>query len=130
VFSVAYTACFTVPTTAPHTQERDLPAAALETCLRAKELGCSHSVGVTGDQEGSVLVTRTRSEEYRRLAEDCLVAARSTLKEDVRAALTDQAAHWFRLAQEQEEDGANIEGRQPVAQQQQQVQPKDDDKNE
>jgi hypothetical protein len=46
---------------------------------------------------------------------------------------------WFRLAKEQDDESANIEGSvppttaeesQPAAQQQQQVQPKDDDKKE
>jgi hypothetical protein len=83
-----------------------------------------------------VFVTRIRAEEYRRLAQECLIAARSTSTEGGRAALTEQAAHWFRLAQEQEEEGASIRGPvppspaqdQPVAQQQQQVQPKGDKK--
>jgi hypothetical protein len=83
-----------------------------------------------------VFVTRTRAEEYRCLAQECLAAARSTSTEEVRALLTEQAAHWFRLA-EQQERAAGIEGStpptptqdQPAAQQQQQVQPKDDDKD-
>jgi hypothetical protein len=43
-------------------------------------------------------MTRERAEEYRRLAQDCLMAARAASKEDVRAALTEQAAYWLRLA--------------------------------
>ena len=85
-----------------------------------------------------MFVTRARAEEYRRLAQECLVAARSVSKEDVRAILIEQAAHWFRLAQEQEEQDVNIDvpappsspQDQPVAQQQQQVQPKDDKEKE
>jgi hypothetical protein len=82
-------------------------------------------------------VTRTRAEEYRRLAQDCLIAARSASKEDVRAALTEQAEYWRRLAQEQEDEGANIDlvpptpvEERPAVQQQQQVQPEDDEKKE
>jgi hypothetical protein len=77
-------------------------------------------------------VTRTRAEEYRRLAQDCLMAARSASKEDVRSALTEQAAYYFRLAEQQDANTDSppptpVEDR-PVVQQQQQDQPKEDKK--
>jgi hypothetical protein len=43
-----------------------------------------------------------------------------------RTALIDLAQTWLRLAQEQE---ASVPSEQPVAQQQQQIQPRDDDEN-
>jgi hypothetical protein len=74
-------------------------------------------------------MTRTRAEEYRRLAEECLAAVRMVSTEEARAALIERAELWFRLAKEQDDESA-VEGSesQPAAQQQQQVQPKDDDK--
>jgi hypothetical protein len=76
-------------------------------------------------------MTRERAEHYRRLAQDCLMAARSASKEDVRAALTEQAAYYFRLAEQQDANTespppAPVEER-PAVQQQQQDQPKDKD---
>jgi hypothetical protein len=65
-----------------------------------------------------------------------LEAARST-SGDLRAALIERADFWSRLAKGQDEESANVEvsvppsgaiGDPPVAQQQQQVQPKDDEK--
>jgi hypothetical protein len=83
-------------------------------------------------------VTRARAEQYRRLAEECLAAMRSVSTEEARAVLIERAQFWFRLAKEQDDESANIEGsvppttaeEWPAAQQQQQVQPKDDDKKE
>jgi hypothetical protein len=84
-------------------------------------------------------VTRARAEEYRRLAEECLTTARTVTTEEARDALIERAELWFRLAKEQDHESADIHGSapptaagesQPVAQQQQQVQPKDDDKKE
>jgi hypothetical protein len=72
-------------------------------------------------------VTRARAVEYRRLAEQCLGLARSVSTEEARVLLVDMTAHWLRLAEEQEDKSANSE---PAAQQQLQVQPKDDDKKE
>jgi hypothetical protein len=75
-------------------------------------------------------VTRARAEEYRRLAQECLAAARSASTREIRAALTEKAAFWFRLAEEQDAEVASI-GRsvppipaedQPGLQQQQQNQ--------
>jgi len=59
---------------------------------------------------------------YRRLARDCLEMARTVASEQTRATLVEMAQIWMRLA-------GTEEGRQ-VAQQQQQIQPKADDKKE
>jgi hypothetical protein len=84
-------------------------------------------------------MTRARAEEYRRLAQDCLASARLASTGEARIALLEMARTWFRLAEEQDNESANVEGpipptpaveSQPAAQQQQQVQPKDDDKKE
>jgi hypothetical protein len=81
-------------------------------------------------------VTNTRADEYRRRAQECLVAARWASTEEGRAALVEMASTWFRLADEQSDDIAGVEAAwppsvaeqaQPPAQQQQQIQPKDDD---
>jgi hypothetical protein len=85
-------------------------------------------------------VKRTRAEEYRRLAHECLAAARSAATDELRALLTERAAFWLGLAQEQEDESANLKrpipsspaGEPPVVQQQQQVQtrPRRDDAGE
>jgi hypothetical protein len=67
-------------------------------------------------------MSRARAEEYRRLAQECWNAARSTAGE-LRAALIERAEHWSRLAQQQLE-GTDFD--QPLLQQQQQQQPKDE----
>ena len=80
---------------------------------------------------------RTRAEEYRRLAHECLAAARSVASEGLRALLTERAAFWLGLAQEQEDERADLKGpispspaqERPVVQQQQ-VQPRGDDQDE
>ena len=86
-----------------------------------------------------MVVTGSKAEEYRRLARECLAAARSASTEEGRAALTDMAQHWFRLAEQQDDESASLDGparppttedSRPVAQQQQQVQPKEGDKND
>ncbi len=59
---------------------------------------------------------------YRRLARDCLEMARTVASEGPRATLVEMAQIWMRLA-------GTEEGRQ-VAQQQQQIQAKADDKKE
>jgi hypothetical protein len=82
-----------------------------------------------------VAVVASRAEEYRRLARECLEAARSAQNEDGRNALLQMAQVWLRLAAEQAEDlgqGAatppgTAEEPRPVVQQQQQVQPKTED---
>jgi Holliday junction resolvase-like predicted endonuclease len=84
-------------------------------------------------------VTRTKAEEYRRLAQECLAMARTVSTEEARADLMTMAQVWHRLANEQDQrsDLAETpapppatEQIQPVVQQQQQVQPKDDAKKE
>jgi len=77
-------------------------------------------------------VTRTRAEEYRRLEQECRLATRSASTEELRAALLETARGWLRLAEEQDDEGAGLEGPVPpitteharqAIQQQQQVQP-------
>ena len=81
-------------------------------------------------------VTRTRTEEYRRRAQECLDLARQISLERDRAVLLDMAQSWQRLAEQQETQEEItpppiVEQPQPATQQQQQqVQPKDDDKKE
>jgi hypothetical protein len=84
-------------------------------------------------------VTHYGAEQYRRLAEECLAAMRTVSTEEARAVLIERAQFWFRLAKEQDDESPNVEGSipptptpesQPAAQQQQQIQPKDDDKKE
>jgi hypothetical protein len=48
-------------------------------------------------------VTRKRAEEYRRLAEECLIAARTISGGPARATLIRMAQVWERLAVQQEE---------------------------
>jgi hypothetical protein len=55
--------------------------------------------------------------------------ARSASTEDARIAFLESARHWSYLA-EQQEKGTDVGGPIPPAQQQQQVQPKDEDKKE
>ena len=82
-------------------------------------------------------MTRARAEGYRRLAQECLTAARLASTGEARVASLEMARTWFRLAEEQDNESSNIAvpptapGKsQPAAQQQQQVQPKDDNKRE
>jgi Tfp pilus assembly protein PilX len=81
-------------------------------------------------------VTRTRAEEYRRRAQECLDLARKISLERERAIILDMAQSWLRLAEQQEAQEENpsppaVEQQpQAAAQQQQQVQPKDEDKKE
>jgi hypothetical protein len=53
-------------------------------------------------------MTRNRAEEYRRLAQECLTAARTVSTEEARTALIERAKLWFRLAEEQDDEGAAI----------------------
>ena len=62
---------------------------------------------------------RNIAEVYRRRARQCLEIARSLSPGHKRAILTDMAQAWLGLAEEQE---AAV-GNEPVAQQQQQIQP-------
>ena len=83
-------------------------------------------------------MTRSKAEEYRELARECRSLAVSVSTEDGRVHLTAMAEVWERLA-DQQEQGSDLseapapqlpasEG--PVVQQQQQVQPKDEDKDD
>jgi hypothetical protein len=82
-------------------------------------------------------MTRARAEEYRRLAQECLTAARIVTTKEARTALIERAELWLRLAEEQDGETAQVEPPmppnpiedRPVVQQQQQVQPKADDDN-
>jgi DNA primase len=47
-------------------------------------------------------VTRTRAEEYRRLAQECFDLAREISLERDRAVVLDMAQSWLRLAEQQE----------------------------
>jgi hypothetical protein len=85
--------------------------------------GWSEAPGSQIGQAGTAVI-------YRRLAEDCRAAARSVSTDDVRAALLAQAEYWQRLAEQQEDESADVavppadaEPPQPVMQQQQQPQP-------
>ena len=83
-------------------------------------------------------MTRSKAQEYRELAGDCRRLARTLSTEEGRAHLTAMAAVWERLADQQEQGSDLSEGpaapspgsEQPVVQQQQQAQPKDEDKND
>ena len=84
-------------------------------------------------------MTGSKAEAYRRLARECLAAARSASTEEGRTALADMAQHWLRLAEQQDDESASLDGpapppaaedARPVAQQQQQVQPKEDDEKD
>jgi hypothetical protein len=71
---------------------------------------------------------------YRRRARECLEIAPTIQDQDARAALIDMARIWLRLAATYANATASLfpapETKQPVAQQQQQIQPKNDDKKE
>jgi hypothetical protein len=69
----------------------------------------------------------TRSDEYRRRAQECLAAAR-TATEEARATLVNMARVWLRVAEELEgpPPPRAADEPQPVIQQQQQPQPKKD----
>jgi hypothetical protein len=72
-----------------------------------------------------------RAVEYRRLSRQCLNMARTAGDEEMREALEQMAQTWLRLAEEQEAatqlDEPGPSSQHP--QQQQQAQPKDDDKD-
>ena len=82
-------------------------------------------------------MTHSKAQKYRRLARECLVLARTVSTEEARASLRAMAQAWHRLADEQDQGSElgsmppfTAERTQPVVQQQQQVQPKGDDKKE
>jgi hypothetical protein len=71
---------------------------------------------------------------YRRLARECLEIAHTFPAGERRTVLLQMAQVWQRLADEYADASAPLlrplEGEQPAMQQQQQIQPKDDDKKE
>ena len=82
-----------------------------------------------------------RSDEFRKAAADCLQLARATSDPITRASLLLMAQSWFNLANEPRSQNdldatvrvfneGQMQPRQPVTQQQQQIQPKDEDKKE
>jgi hypothetical protein len=75
-------------------------------------------------------VTRARAEEYRRRAQECFDLAHKISLERDRAVILDIAQSWLRLAEQQERQEKIIQP--PVTEQprqQQQTEPKDEDKN-
>ena len=80
---------------------------------------------------GGAIIMAGRADEYRRLARECLAIARTTSADEARLTLIEMARVWTRLADDQ--DVAFLPragGHQPIAQQQQQVQPKKDGSTE
>jgi hypothetical protein len=78
-----------------------------------------------------VFVVTSRGHEYRRRAQACLDAAHAMENEQTRAALLRLAEDWLRMAESWDDPTwAAAEQAQPIVQQQQQVQPKDDDNKE
>jgi hypothetical protein len=72
---------------------------------------------------------RVLAVRYRHRAQECLEIARALPLGEKRTIMLDMAQTWLRLAQEEEAAilPTPIERPQPIVQQQQQVQPKDDD---
>jgi hypothetical protein len=74
------------------------------------------------------------STRYRRLARECLEVAHTFPAGERRTVLLQMAQVWQRLGDEYADTSAPllrpIESEQPATQQQQQIQPKDDDKQE
>jgi hypothetical protein len=78
---------------------------------------------------------RARAEEYRRRAQECFDLARAISLQTERAILMNMAQTYLRLAEEQDAQDEIIQPPvtdqpQAAAQQQQQIQPKDEDKKE
>ena len=78
-------------------------------------------------------MTLKRAEEYRRIAQECRLAARTS--EEARNGMLAQADVWDRLADQQDYGTDLSKGRtpapeRPAAQQQQQIQPEDDGNKE
>jgi len=78
------------------------------------------------------LVAKNRAVLYRQRAQECLDLARTLTFGTERQVLIDMAQTWLELAEEQEATIPPIPSGsdQPVMQQQQQAQPKNDDKEE
>jgi len=66
----------------------------------------------------------SRADEYRRRAQQCLEMARTFGDRDARVTLAHMAQAWLRLA----DTTAPEQKKRPIVQQQQQVQPKNDEK--
>ena len=77
-------------------------------------------------------VAKNRADQYRQRAQECLDLARALSFGAKRQVLTDMAQTWLELAEEQEAAIPPIPSGsdQPIMQQQQQAQPKNDDKKE
>ena len=74
---------------------------------------------------GAFAVT-SKGDEYRRRAKTCFAAADATENEQTRAALLHLAGEWLRMAESW--DDASRPAAEQAQQQQQQFQPKDDEK--
>jgi hypothetical protein len=57
------------------------------------------------------IVSTSRAEEYRRLAQECLTTARTVSSGDAQTSLLQMAQVWLRLADEQEASGPNYDKR-------------------
>ena len=83
-------------------------------------------------------MTRSQAQEYRKLARECRRLARTVSTEDGRTHLNAMAEVWERLADQQEQGSdlseapapASPASEAPVIQQQQQIQSKDEDKDD
>lgn len=90
---------------------------------------------VSNTQSGVTSVTRSKAQEYRELARECRKLAGTVSTDEGRAHLIAMAEVWERLA-DQQEQGSDLSkatapgSEQPVVQQQQQVQPKDENKDD
>ena len=78
-------------------------------------------------------ITEAPTARYRRLARECLEVANTFRNGDQRDALLQMAAVWTRLADHHADSTMpffpSVQGEQPAVQQQQQIQPKDEDKD-
>ena len=84
-------------------------------------------------------MTRSKAQEYREVARECRKLAGTVSTDEGRAHLIAMAEVWERLVAQQEQRGSDLSeatappspgGEQPVVQQQQQVQPKDENKDD
>jgi hypothetical protein len=82
-----------------------------------------------------MFLTRAKTEEYRRRAQECFDVARLISLERDRTVMLDIAQSWLRLAEREDKQEKItpppiVDQPQAVAQQQQQTQPKDKNKKE